>query len=65
MRHRAIAAALIEKRIGATISGDPFSIISLNWDSLIEDSIFWVLKQVGAAREGKGLAARNGLGLFC
>ena len=56
MRHRAIAAALIEQRIGANITGDPFSIISLNWDSLVEDSIYWVLKEVGAFRDGKALA---------
>jgi hypothetical protein len=56
MCHRAIAAALIEQRVRAKISGDPFSIISLNWDSLVEDSIYWVLKQVGAFRDGKALA---------
>ena len=56
MCHRAIAASLIEKRIDAKISGDPFSIISLNWDSLVEDSIYWVLKKVRAFRKGKALA---------
>jgi hypothetical protein len=56
MRHRAIAAALIEQRIAATIKGDPFSIISLNWDSLVEDSIYWVLKKTEAFRNGKALA---------
>lgn len=55
MCHRAISAALIERRIDATISGDPFSIISLNWDSLIEDSVYWVLKRVNAFRGGKAL----------
>ncbi len=55
MRHRAIAAALIEQRIAAKISGDPFSIISLNWDSLLEDSIYWVINEVGALRKGKAL----------
>jgi hypothetical protein len=56
MRYRAIAAALIEQRLRAKIKGDPFSIISLNWDSLIEDSIFWVLRKVNAIQEGKALA---------
>jgi hypothetical protein len=56
MRHRAIAAALIEQRIAATIKGDPFSIISLNWDSLVEDSIYWILKKAEAFRNGKALA---------
>jgi hypothetical protein len=50
-----IAAALIEQRIASKITGDPFSIISLNWDSLIEDSIYWVINKVGALRKGKAL----------
>lgn len=56
MSHRAIAAALIEQRISATLTGDPFSIISLNWDSLIEDSVFWILRKVNGFRAGKALA---------
>lgn len=37
-------------------SADPFSIISLNWDSLIEDSIFWVLRHTNGIRGKRALA---------
>jgi hypothetical protein len=40
----------------AGIDGDPFSIISLNWDSLIEDSVFCVLNLTGGIRDGSALA---------
>jgi hypothetical protein len=41
----AFAKKLITKRISAKINGDPFSVITLNWDSLIEDSIFRVIRR--------------------
>ena len=44
--YRSIAAYLLRQRISSGKRGDPFSIISLNWDSLIEDSIYWCLMKV-------------------
>ncbi len=50
-RFKLLAANLINTRIQAGQNGDPFAIISLNWDSLIEDSLFWVLNRTGGIRE--------------
>jgi hypothetical protein len=55
-RFKLLAANLIDARIQAGRDGDPFAMISLNWDSLVEDSIFWVLQQTGGIRENKALA---------
>ncbi len=35
-----LAASMIFRRISAGRAGDPFAIVSVNWDSLIEDSIY-------------------------
>jgi hypothetical protein len=45
------AAWLIRQRIAAGLSGDPLGIISLNWDSLLEDSVFYVIHQLRALRK--------------
>lgn len=42
--YQRFSAALLKKRIEAQISGDPLSILSLNWDSLLEDSFYSVIK---------------------
>jgi hypothetical protein len=58
-RYKLFAANLISKRIKARVEDpkeDPFAIISLNWDSLVEDSLFWVLDQAGGIRNGRALA---------
>lgn len=39
---------LIRQRLKAGLSGDSFSILSLNWDSLLEDSLFHVIREVDA-----------------
>jgi hypothetical protein len=44
------AAWLIRKRLEAGIGGDPVSVLCLNWDSLVEDSVFHVLRQVHGLR---------------
>lgn len=44
---RQFAAYLIQWRLNTTQQGDPFSVISLNWDSLLEDSIYRVLSDTG------------------
>jgi hypothetical protein len=44
------AAWLIRKRLKAGINGDPVSILSLNWDSLLEDCVFRVARNLRALR---------------
>ena len=39
--YRTNAAYFIAERLKKGIESDPFSIISLNWDTLIEDFIYW------------------------
>lgn len=54
-----LAANFVRKRIEARTldpNEDPFAIISLNWDSLVEDSLYWVLHNTGGFREGKAVA---------
>ncbi len=46
-----IAAYLILKRLQAGKQGDPFSIISLNWDTLLEDSIIREIRRIKAERK--------------
>ncbi|MSU59371.1 MAG: hypothetical protein EXS35_14570 [Pedosphaera sp.] len=45
------AAWLIRQRIEAGRGGDPVSIVSLNWDSLLEDSVFYVIRRLAALRQ--------------
>ncbi|MGJ3241512.1 MAG: hypothetical protein ACFE0O_00935 [Opitutales bacterium] len=45
-------AALLQKRIQAGLESDQISIVSLNWDSLIEDSFYQVLEQTGGIGKG-------------
>src|ERR1700722_10264642 len=45
------ATWLIRRRIAARLSGDPFSIVSLNWDSLLEDSAFDVIRRLRALKK--------------
>lgn len=42
------ATWLIRQRVKAGIGGDPVSILSLNWDSLVEDSLFHVIRDLDA-----------------
>jgi len=44
--YQAIGAYLAECRMRAGQDGDPFAVVSLNWDSLLEDSIFATLNQL-------------------
>ena len=44
--YRSIASDLILVRLEQGQKGDPFSIISLNWDSLLEDDLYWCIEQV-------------------
>lgn len=53
--HKSLAAGLIKERIDAGKNADPFSIVSLNWDSLVEDSVFSVLEATGGIRNKRAL----------
>lgn len=44
------AAWLIRKRLEGGLEGDPISVICLNWDSLVEDSVYLVVRRAGALR---------------
>jgi len=46
-----LAAALIKQRIDAGQAGDPFSFISLNWDTLLEDSVYESICKVKGLRK--------------
>lgn len=49
--YRSIAAYFLQERLKAGQAGDPFSIIALNWDTLLENSICWCLREVGGLRK--------------
>jgi hypothetical protein len=46
-----LACYLLTERIKNGLSGDPFSIISLNWDTLIEDRIYECIESVHAYKK--------------
>jgi len=46
--YRSVAAYLLESRVRAGQAQDPFSILSLNWDCLLEDTLYWCLKKAKA-----------------
>lgn len=41
--YRSIAAHLIQQRVAPGQRADPLGVISLNWDCLLEDSIYWCI----------------------
>jgi len=41
--YKCLAAYWIKARIAAGRRGDPYSIISLDWDALVEDSVYWCI----------------------
>lgn len=45
--YRSIAAYLLELRISVGQERDVLSVISTNWDCLLEDCIYWCLRQTG------------------
>jgi NAD-dependent SIR2 family protein deacetylase len=49
--YRSVAAEMIKERLLNELTGDPFSIISLNWDTLLEDSIFWCIEKAELIRK--------------
>lgn len=53
---RQFAAYLIRERLRSTQKRDPFSVISLNWDSLLEDSLYRVLTDTGGIVGGRAAA---------
>lgn len=42
--YRRFCSAMLKERINAGVRGDPISILSLNWDCLLEDSFYAVLQ---------------------
>lgn len=46
--YRSVAARLIALRISAGQGSDPLSIISLNWDCLLENTVYWCVRQADA-----------------
>lgn len=48
--YRSLAAHFLDLRLDARQPGDPFSFILLNWDNLIDTSIFWCVAQARAVR---------------
>lgn len=44
--YRSIAAYMVRERLYPGQEKDALSIISLNWDSLLEDSIYWCVNQI-------------------
>ena len=48
--YRLVAGHFIEERVNAGQKGHPFSIISLNWDCVLENAIYWFLDQCGGSK---------------
>ncbi len=48
--YRSVAGYFVEERINAGQKEHPFSIISLNWDCVLENAIYWFLDQCGGSK---------------
>jgi len=48
--YRSIAGYFIQERVKAGQKEHPFSIISLNWDCVLENAIYWFLDQCGGEK---------------
>jgi len=48
--YRAVACDLLKRRIRPGQKHDPLSVISLNWDSLLEDDMYWCIGKASATR---------------
>lgn len=48
--YRSLAADLLDQRLAAHQKGDPFSFILVNWDCLLENSLYWCLREAGGFR---------------
>jgi len=46
--YQSVAAYLLERRVAAGQGGDPFSVVSLNWDCLLEDTIYQCIERMKA-----------------
>lgn len=49
--YQRLCAALLRKRIEAGLKGDPMSILSLNWDSLLEDSFYAIFENSSSIKK--------------
>jgi len=43
--YRALGGYLLEMRMKAGKGVDPFSVVSLNWDCVLEDALFWCIRK--------------------
>jgi hypothetical protein len=49
--YRSVAAYLLERRTAAGQESDPFSVVSLNWDCVLDDAIYWCVSKADAYRK--------------
>ncbi|MFZ0890347.1 MAG: hypothetical protein WA005_18050 [Candidatus Binataceae bacterium] len=49
--YRRLAAYWLRRRISAGKRADPFAIIVINWDCMLEDTIYWCLRRTGGLRK--------------
>jgi len=47
-----VAAHLLERRMSAGQGADPFTVVSLNWDAMLEEALYWCLGQAGGVGKG-------------
>jgi len=45
--YRQFAALLLEQRMAGGLASEVVSVVSLNWDCLLEDSIYWCIRRLG------------------
>lgn len=55
LEFKAFAAKAMETRL-SDHAADKFSIVSLNWDGLVEESLYWVLHKTAGIQGGRALA---------
>lgn len=49
--YRSVAAYVIRERLRPGQSVDPLAIVSLNWDSVLEDAIYWCIDHLSAWKQ--------------
>src|SRR3989338_2515713 len=49
--YEALGAFFVHKRLEATLEEDTFSVISTNWDPLLEEAIYWTIAGVDAYKK--------------
>ena len=49
--YRSIAAHMVKERLRPGQAADPLAVVSLIWDSLLEDAIYWCIDRLSAGRQ--------------